>query len=466
MDQATIATVKSAPVPFSNKVKYGLGIYAVGLGHISVGALSLFFYTEVMRLTPAQAGLIFFLATISDVLTEVTMGWLVSRTRSRLGHYRPWIIAGSFPFGLFLALLFVKFDLSAESLFVYALATHILFRIAFGMVSMPYTAMIARISTDPDERASIGAVKAVFSAAGALTATYLGLRLVHILGAGDDRLGFLLTGMIFGLACCAALLFCGLFTREHEGVIVNSDEATSPLDALRLIASNPALLTVLGSVLLFFSAYTIMQAGVAYYFKYHLGQPEATSNAFLMIAIAGLTTPPLWAKLVHLTNKRFVWIAGSLCVATALGVLAFIDVASMPLVYAMYFLFGAGNGALVLNYAAITADAIDYGDLRSGRRSEAYSFACLSVSSRLSIAMGGAIAGFSLSLIGFLPGGVEQRPETLASLPLAVCALPAALALGSALLISRFPVTTTVHRNILAGLAARSASHSAAADAI
>ncbi len=450
------SSTESRHVPLTTKLSYGLGIYAIGLAHIAVGALSFFFYTEVMGLNAAQAGLIFLLGSLSDIIAEITMGYVVSRTRGRLGHYRPYIIGGAFPFGLFLALLFVKLDIPAAALFYYALATHMLFRISFGIVSMPYTAMIARLSSDPDERATIGAFKGVFSAFGAMTATYFGLHLVRILGDGDDRLGFLLTGTFFGIICCIALLICGSLTREQNRVTERSEEVNAPADALRLIVRNPALLIVLASVILFFSAYTIMQAGVAYYFKYHLGLPDATGTAFLMIALAGLTTPLLWARVVHMFGKRFVWIAGSLCVAVAMLTLTFTpSTGSLYIIYAMYFLFGAGNGALVLNYAAITADAIDYGDLRLGRRAEAYSFACLSVSSRLSIALGGAIAGFTLSAIGFQSGNAVQSPETLAALPFAVCLLPAALATCSALVIRFFPVTTAVHRGIVASLAER-----------
>lgn len=456
MSEAMATQSDSGRVPLGNKLRYGVGMYGYALGHVAVGALSFFFYTEVMGLSSGQAGLIFSLGALADIVAELVMAFVVSRTKGRLGPYRPWLIAGSLPFGLFLALVFVKLDLGLEALFFYALATHVLFRLAFGMVALPYTAMIARLSTDADERASLGAVKGVFNAAGAMTATYLGFALVQRLGDGDDRLGFLLTGIFFGAICTGALLACGLYTREREGVIEKREEVTGPLEGFRLIAGNRPFLLVLVSVLLFFCCYTMTQAGLAYYFKYYLGRPESAGNAFLMIALSGLTTPPLWAKLVHVTSKRFVWIAGCLAVAAAMAILVLADTGAMPLLYAAYLLYGAGNGALVANYAAIAADAIDYGDLKLGRRAEAYSFACLSVSARLSVAVGGALTGAALTAIGFRPGGVAQSAETVAALPLVVCALPGALAIASAIVIAFFPVSTARHRAILDGLAERS----------
>jgi GPH family glycoside/pentoside/hexuronide:cation symporter len=424
-------------ISWANKLSYGLGIYAVGLAHISVGALSLFFYTEILGLSAAQAASIFFLGTLADLVTEVAMAYVTSRTHGRLGPYRPYIIAGAVPYGIFVASIFIKVDVGSQAMFSYALSAHILFRLSFGLVSMPYTALISRLSTDPDERASIGAVKGVFSAAGGMTATYLGLALVHRLGAGDDRLGYTLTGIIFGVVCAVALLVCGIFTRESPVASERVTDVATPGAALKLVASNPALLMVLFAVLLFFSSYTMMQAGIAYYFKYYLRGAGTTGTAFLMISLAGLFTPPLWAQIIYRVGKRAVWIAGACCAGVALSVLAIATPHLMPLVYAMYFLFGAGNGALVLNYAAITADAVDIGRARAGVAAEPYAFACLSLASRLSIALGGGAAGWTLSLIGLRPAAV-QTVHTLELLPYAVCLPPALLAFGSAIAISRY----------------------------
>ena len=92
----------------SNKVRaaYGIGDYAICLYWSGVGLYLLYFYTDVVGITPLLAGWIYALGIAWDAITDPFMGYLAERTRSKMGSYRPYIFYGAIPLALSFVLLF------------------------------------------------------------------------------------------------------------------------------------------------------------------------------------------------------------------------------------------------------------------------------------------------------------------------------------------------------------------------
>src|SRR3546814_8332713 len=91
---------------------------------------------------------------------------------------------------------------------------------------------------------------------------------------------------------------------------------------------------------------------------------------------------------------------------------------------------GAGKASVLMNYYSMTADAVDYGQWKQGRRVEAYSFGFLSLSSKLGLALGGGLMGLALDWAGFV-SNVAQDADTLARLRIAIFLVPAVVVAAS-----------------------------------
>ena len=92
----------------SNKTRaaYGIGDYAICLYWSGVGLYLLYFYTDVVGITPLMAGWIYALGIAWDAVTDPFMGYMAERTRTKMGSYRPYIFYGSI---LWLYLLYFYF---------------------------------------------------------------------------------------------------------------------------------------------------------------------------------------------------------------------------------------------------------------------------------------------------------------------------------------------------------------------
>ena len=442
-------------VPMTTKFGYALGLYGIAIAQTGFTVLLLYCYTDIFRLSPAQAGSIIAIGSVADIIVNLAIPSLTAVTRTRWGRYRPYVIFGSIFFGTAFGGMFIKPALPQAHIFLYALAIHLSYRIAYGLILTPHSSLISRLTSDPDERSAIGSIKTIGSNLGVLSSAYLGLGLIAWLGAGNDTLGFTYFGLIFGLITFVTVAVSGLMTRERDiNDVVMTEETAAILPAIGLILRNTQLLFSLGATAFYFAGYIVLNSSILYYFKYVRATPELSQWAVLAISLGGILMPIAWTPVIRRTSKMAVWAIGCLLIVLASLFLWSAAAAPFALLLVAYFVAGMGKSAIQINYFAITADAVDYGHWRSGRRAEAYSFGMLSIMNKVGYAVGGAIMGAALSWTGF-HANVAQTPETVERLRIMVGILPAILMGMSGLLVLGFRVNARRHREIVADLRAR-----------
>lgn len=438
-------------VSVRTKVGYGIGMSGLWLMFMTTALYLFYYYTDVYGISPAQAGLIFFIATMWDAVTDPLMGWIASKTNTSRGKYRPYILFGGVPLAISFLLMFVRPDIEGTGLFAFALATQLLFRTVFTTVYVPYTAMIARLSTNANERASIASVKSMFISVGAITVAFFGLPLVDILGGGEDQRGFFLTATIFAIVGAIAIVLCGSVTREGQSENVLGTDTSSPLPALSLLFRNSEFLKVFIGVMVFTGCYAMLNKLTVYFFQYSIGDRSSARWALSAISLAGILSPLFWAYLTKLTSKRIVWIVGAALAASTLLAFYLLGPTSVVTITGFYFAIGCGIQALLMTFYAMAADTMDFGEWKFGRRVEAIGFGVLSFANKTSLAIGGGLLGVVLSAVGYVPNEV-QTPETLEGIRLSLALIPAAGFILSAIVISTFSLSAKRHGDIIQDL--------------
>lgn len=444
-------------VPLGIKFGYATGNLGISVLQISAGFLLLYFYTDVVGIEPAHAGSIIFIGTIVDALCNLLVAWLSMRGRSRFGKYRPFLLYGSVPLGIAFATMFFEPALPAGLVYGYALATYMLYRMCYAFILMPHGSLIGRLSSDANERSSIGAYKSIANHAGLLAGGYLGISTVEWLGGADQRWGFALFGVLFGALGAAFLLTCGLTTRERVSDASLQDDTRSFLAAVPLMARNSQYLVVLWSTIFFFMGYIMLTSGILYYFKYVLDAESHAKHAVVALSFGGLASAPIWNWLIKRSSKAAVWATGSAIMVLFLALLYAMPGLSMTAILFAYFMIGIGKGPILINYYAIVSDAVDYGHWKLGERAEAYSWGLFALSNKVGTAIGGGMMGVLLAWSGF-QANVAQTPEAVARIWLVTCVSPAAAFIASGLGILFFRVTASRHRDMLADLSTRKSS--------
>lgn len=448
----------AAGLPLGRQVGYGVGVYGIFLVWMMTAVTLMNFYTEVLGLSPAQAGTIFLVASIWDAVTDPVMGWLNDRVRTRWGRYRPWLLFAAPPFALaFLAMFAPPPVADPAALFALALALHLLFRTTYTAVYMPYTAMIARLSTSARERAQLAGVKNMFTAGAALTISFFAFDAIAWFGGGDDARGFRITAMLIAAVSVAALWLC--FARTAEPPLPPREAgARPPLSAtLSALVANRAFWLIFFGVIAFTGCYTMINKSIVYDAQWNLGDRTLARYPLTAIALAGILSPLLWVPLSRRTSKRTVWMAG--CLVGSLALALIWHLSDLPLWprTALFFAAGVGIHAVLMTFFAAVADAADHGEWKTGVRVEALLFGCVSFANKVSLGLGTWALGLGLDAAGYVSGGADggQTPQALAAIALWMTLVPAAGFLVSAAIIAFFPVSNAVHARVEADLKAR-----------
>lgn len=455
---ASDRTAHQPELSLGGKVGYATGVYGVFLAWMMVAIFLLYFYTDVLGLSPAKAGLVFFVASMWDAVSDPLMGWFTEKTRSRWGRYRPYLLFAAIPFAGSFAALFIKPDLSGEQLFWWCLVLHIVFRTAYTAIYIPYTALIARLSSDADERASIAGFKGSFISLGALTVSLFGLPAVTLLGGEDEAAGFLRFALICAGMAVVALWTCFLLTREkaapEESSGRDSASKASPWATVKAIIANRPFIMVFAAVILFTGCYTMLNKTIVYVFKYDIGSRDAATYALSAIGVAGVISPLLWVRVTHRTSKRTVAMSGCLIAAAALLLIYWLNLSDIVALTALFLVVGVGIHGFLMTFYAMVADTADWGEYQRGWRVEAPLFGIMSFANKSSLAVGTWTLGGLLELVGF-EANVDQSAETLAGLRQIMSLVPMLGFLAAAGVIAFFPINAVKQREIMAAITDR-----------
>ncbi|MBU2997878.1 MFS transporter [Cellulophaga baltica] len=148
-------------VSFKEKVGYGIGDAAANIAWRGVATFLFIFYTDVFGLDPVVVGLLMLTARLSDGISDVIMGVIGDRTKSKYGKFRPWILWTSIPLAISLSLLFTSPDLNPTGKIIYAYVTYIFFTLVYTANNIPYGALMAVMTGDIKERTSIGSFRMI-----------------------------------------------------------------------------------------------------------------------------------------------------------------------------------------------------------------------------------------------------------------------------------------------------------------
>lgn len=431
-------------------IGYGIGDFGLNIYWNALSLILVFWYAEVVGLPPDQAGLIYFIGTMWDAVSDVAVANWAQRTRTRFGTYRPYLLGGGAMLGASFILLFWIPPLQGLSLFLFMVAAHMLFRLTYTLVAVPYSALASRLSYDSGERTILSGTRMGFAFLGLLAISGSWFPIVRYFGDGTDTApgGFLMGAIVGGGIATAALTLCFFATRERElGTPPESDFSIAGF--LRAVTSNAALGVLLGAIFLQSAAGATFQITLAFYIESHSAVFAAKETVMTIYAIAILVSVPVWTIAVRRFGKKRAWIAACWIVIAGgiwLAVTAPVLVAGVPVQILLYGIGFGGFGVLVW---ALVPDTVEYGQWRTGSRNEGAVFGSVLLVQKSAGGLMGLGVGMVLTWIGYDSGLDFQATETANRLELYIFAAPAVLLFLSSLVLSQLPLNRTLHAEIV-----------------
>lgn len=435
---------------FRNVVCYGVGDFGGAAIWSYISTFLMFFYTDVFRIPALTVSLLFLLARLWDGVSDVLLGIAADRTHTRWGRYRPYLLFVP-PAGAVLLLLtfWAHPEWSAGAKTAYAYVTYFLVVLAFTSTDVPYGSLPSAITQDPVKRGHLSTARLFFSICASAVLNIFVVPMVESYGAENAQKGYLVVGAMVAVVYCLGywITFAGV---REVGEYPKTETSVNLVQELASCRKNvPFLIAVCGQFLFGFLYYG-RNATFMYYFKY-------VENDIMLMSISAAVTllPYLFGNLCFpiffrkVKNKGKVTGIACIGAAVSMALLYFFRVETAPVpFYVLQCVASFFTGMICTGCFAVIPDAVEYGELKTGIRNDAFQYSMASLGNKVGMAISTASFAAILGLIGYVENQA-QTPQVLQFIILGFSVIPAALCVVAAVILMRYPITKDNFADIL-----------------
>lgn len=442
----------------SQLLGYAAGDAGNNLAFSMASMFLLLYYTDVAGIPAAAAGTLFLVVRIWDGIADLIAGQLVDRTSSRWGKFRPWLLFGSLPLLLLSVATFWVPDWDVTGKLIYAYVTYAAVGTVYSLVNIPYGSLAAAMTQEPVERSKLASARSMGSAATVLMLSFV---VAPQIKNGDNlQRSLLLTTLAFVVVGTALYVFA--FFTAKETVQRDVEHVSLKHSLLTLKRNRPLIMLCVSSLFFLTAMYSLQTIGV-YYARDVLGDPNyyiyiTAAQVGLMFLLA-----PIVPRIVRTFGKKSGYVGGGLVmIVGAIGVL--FAPGSAPYVALGFFLL-IGVGLAVVNTLmwSLEADTVEYGEWKTGARTEGATYAVFSFVRKVGQAVGSAAAAYTIALTGYVGGAEVQSASALWGIRAAAGLVPTVCAIVAIAIMAAYPLTERRFRELTADVAQRRAGRGAEA---
>tara|TARA_Y100000996_G_scaffold330154_1_gene266340 strand:- start:1002 stop:2327 length:1326 start_codon:yes stop_codon:yes gene_type:complete len=407
---------------FRSKLFYGGGDFAINIMWQLTVFYLLFFYTDIFGLSPANAGLVFFIAKIWDAITDPIMGYIADNTSTRWGKFRPYILFGSVPALIMIVLCFTSPDLSQSGKFYWALFTYITFTTLYTVIAIPVGSLIPAMTQDRDERTSLASFRFLGASSGSIAVAVLTLPLVGLFSSPQYGFPIVIACLAFFGAIFAFLCFYNtkeIYSKPYEKNIGFKE-------IIKMIFTNFPLHFVILALLTTWVANNTKQLTTIYFVKYNLNLEAYFSPILLGVILQIMFGAYLTNLIKHRFEKKSLFMIGTFLYVITDLIVYFITGYENFWLLAFVTSFGfIGFGMAGVMAWSMIADTVEYGEWKSGFRAEGLLNAAHVFVFKLSVGVSAWLAGFVLETTNYVANAPIQSQETLEGLTIMGFIFPA-----------------------------------------
>jgi len=418
---------------FARKLAYSMGSFATALSYQSFATYLIFFYVDVMKLSPYLAAIGMLVFGLWNAVNDPVFGYLSDYTRTRWGRRRPYIAFGLLPLGLIYYLLWVPGFSGinqTSQLFIYFVMVICLFDTFYSMIAINLVALYPEMFISLKERAEVNSLRQSFWMLG----IGLGMIFPPLIYA---NWGWGWLGAIFApvITLCFLLALWGC----REKMVYSQERQPGFRESFRATLKNRAFWPFAGANLLAQYALTMVLASFPFYAKYVLqSNNEQTVYFMALVFLIAIFSLQIWRKMLLRLGAKNCWLASLLVLAIAL--LPLLYARDFKLVLLSVFLFGFGTGGLILLEDILLSDIIDADETITKKRREGVYFGTNNFVNRLAIPLEAVSFGCVFLLTGYNRFIYSQPREFIYGLRLLIAGLPLVALILAFVLVCFYPL--------------------------
>ncbi|MBQ7624486.1 MAG: MFS transporter, partial [Clostridia bacterium] len=405
--------IKSKNVTGKEKwLGYLIGPIGAILLHAVLASYLNIYYTDVLKLTNIWGGLFLTLFPLVskgiDALTNILMGYIIDRTRTKQGKARPWLLLSAPLLTISGILLFVVPNGSDTLKAIWVLISYNLFySFAYTIFSMSHSLMVPLSTRNTIQRGGLSVFNqiATIMVTGIVVALFFPMLIMPVLGVNKELWITLMS--ILSIIALPLTLLEYYFTKERitEESAGKTEEKKIPFKfQLKAIFTDKYFILLILYFLVYTVGMTLKNIGLVYYCNYVLGTYNDGITQTLVSVLGGIPMGigifVVW-PLAKKFGKKNVTMAGFLIYALG-SLICFLAPTNLYMVLVGQFIKNIGGLPCAYVFMALFADTLDHMEWKTGFRNDG---TAMSIYNIIMVAAAGICTGifnFFLSSSGYV----------------------------------------------------------------
>ena len=450
------------PLGMPQYLGYAAGDAANNLAFSMTSMFLLIYYTDVAGITAAAAGTLFLVVRIWDGIGDLIAGRVVDSTMTRWGKFRPFFLFGGLPLLLLTFATFTVPGLVRGTAWALPLAylTYAALAMAYSLVNIPYGSLAAAMTQVPEERGKLASFRMIGTAVTIVMLAFVVAPQIQRYTGDPDAFQRSLAITIGIFVVVGTALFLFLFATAREAVERDVASVSMRESFATLKGNRPLVMLCLAS-LAYLTALFSLQTVQVFYARDVLGNANLLTLLIILSVGSIFVIAPAIPKIITSVGKKKAFIGfGVVGIVAGIGIaLSPPSIVWVPLVF--FALMGIATAGVNTLMWALEADTVEYGEWKTGVRTEGITYAVFSFTRKAGQAVGGAAAAFAIGLGGYVGGAATQSESAISAIRYASGFVPALFIVVGIAIFFRYPLTEETYGQMVAETAARRAARRA-----
>lgn len=388
-------------ISFGTRVAYGCGDTACNIVYGMISTLLTLFYTDYAGVSPITIGMVMLISRVFDGSSDLIMGFLVDRTKSRWGKSRPWLLWMTVPYAIAAILMFTVPHSTEFVKGIYIFVTYNLTTtVIYTAINVPYGSLSTMMTRDSYQQDLLSIFRMILSPVGRIISVTFTMPLVKLFG--NDQSAWVKTMFLWVAIAVVLLLFCFFKCEETVKVDTKKEKKVSVKKNLKALLTNKYFWCVLGLWSIQVIHQTIVGTDLPYYCKYVFKNDSWMYSALYFLETAVMILGAMACPfLIKRWGKRNVTLAGSI-LAVVSHLLILVNPFSFQWFFVVTLIRSVGVSQLSATIFGMLGDVVEYGYWKNGFRQESLIFGGASLGFKVGTGITSAVMTGLMTASGYI----------------------------------------------------------------
>lgn len=379
------------------KVTYTGSLLGQNMIYSMVTMYVMFFFTDLLHIPSESVTIIMVAASLWDAVNDILMGMIADRTRTRIGKFRPYLLAGPAFIAVVTILCFVNFGGSPAGTVAVAAISYVLWGMTYTVYDIPIWAISSVSSRNADEKNGMVTLGRIGGTLGTVIVSVGSVPLLNAFGGERSASAYTAMAAIVAVSAAVLMLLSGFVLRERieppaKGIPFRRN--------IHTILDNRPLKALMVSLLVVNMVNSIRQVAQMYFAVYVWGDSGYVTYIGLSLVLGMITGMALSPALIRRWDKKYLFLIA--CAAGAVTSFLPFILGGGPVLGLIIIGFNfAFSGIASICSTSMLMDSIDYAEYKLGFRGEGIVFSMNTFLTKLSATLSKGILGLSMTLMGY-----------------------------------------------------------------